>query len=105
LNDFEAFNDKAVKYSNTQNHRLQWVVQLVLSSHLPQADFIRTEHVVSTSCKYISELMAVNNWRMALVVCHLIPDTHPLHNNIRCRVTFEVIQNQITEILGEGNFE
>jgi len=42
---------------------------------------------------------------MALVVCHLIPDTHPLHYNIRCRMTFEVLQNQITEILGQGNFE
>ena len=42
---------------------------------------------------------------MALIVCHLLPDVHPNHHNIRCRMTFEVLANQITEILGTGNFE
>jgi hypothetical protein len=102
--------------SSPRNFRLRWLTQLIVRHSLYGSEDYEQKHrnpanitekeFVGTCCKYVYQLIGQQDWRMALLVCQLIPTGHYVNQKIRRRLTFEVLQRQLLTIITEpGNFD
>jgi hypothetical protein len=111
LKELDGLKFNLTPVGDHNNFRLRWLTTLILTNVLlpkgpsaqkdKPANFFEIKHLTEASTKYVRQLLQANDWKGALTIAMLLPQSHSV---LMQRIVFEILMKHAAALAEPSNY-